>query len=295
MSKSFAKEFVQLSAVGLSTLLKQSAKIIETAADVVDWPKFEVVHNPSSTVLTFNLGDLDASEFEVTHNDQAVRLNIRPFCPDYLIPNIGRFTSGHSTDKRERLSKFASAHQHLRWSTCTVDELNGFFSEWIFGVEGESGGQFPWQARAVAMLKPVVSGAILARDAGTCKLSAAWFRQQLPLDTYVTFLNSEIVDQQAFIDYLNGLPGFHIQECQENNLSPKCYEQHGHLVMQVVELLATDQKSSVVRTERRPDRDIAHNFMSKTVVSAEAVRIENRLEITVKHASKEFVRLKVQD
>jgi hypothetical protein len=116
----------------------------------------------------------------------------------------------------------------------------------------------------------------------------------MSLDAYLTLIVNECVDPQPLMVYLNSLPGFNIEEAQQNNLSPKCYEQHGYLTMQIYDLLAVDQKSGVVRTERRPDRDIARNFMSKTIVSAEAVRIDNRLEITVKHASKEFMRLKVQ-
>lgn len=310
MSNSFEKEFVQLSGVGISSLLKQSAagistilkgtaKIIETvaetAADLADWPEFELVQYPDSTVLKFDLKDLDPSEYEVNYNSQFVRLNIRPYCQDYLIPNITRFFSysGYSVDKRAKLSKFAKAHQHLRWSTCTAEELQTFFSEWIFGIEGESGGQFPWQSRAMVMLKPLIAGAIRMRDAD-CIISAAWFKQHLPLDGYLTLIDNPFIDKQALMTYLDALPAFHIQEAKENNLSPKCYENHGHLTMQFSDLLATDQKSGVVRTERRPDRDITRNFMSKTIVSAEAVRVENRLEITVKHASKEFVRLKVQ-
>ena len=42
MSHSFFKEALQLSAVGISKLLKRSANIIETAADVADWPEVKV-------------------------------------------------------------------------------------------------------------------------------------------------------------------------------------------------------------------------------------------------------------
>lgn len=306
MSDSFGKEFVQLSAlgvsallkqsaIGISTLLKESAKVIETAADVVDWPQLEVITYPDSTVLSFDLKDLDPSEYEVNYNCQTIRLNIRPYCQDYLIPNVTRFfsCSGYSTDKRVKLAKFAKAHQHLRWSTCSADELHAFFSDWVFRVEGQGDGQF-WQSRAMVMLKPLISGAISMRDAGAWVLSAAWFKDHMKLDAYLTLIDNEYVDQQALMAYLDALPAFHIEEAQENNLSPKCYENHGYMTMQVFDLLETDQKSGVVRTERRPDRDITRNFFSKTIVSAEAVRVENRLEITVKHASKEFVRLKVQ-
>ncbi|WP_274644102.1 hypothetical protein [Pseudomonas serbica] len=306
MSNSFAKEFVQLMAVGTSTLLKQSAsgistilkesaKVIEKAADVADWPQFEVSSSPDSTVLTFDLKDLDSSEFEVSYNEQSVRLNIRPYCEDYLIPNVTRFFSRprYSTAEQLKLAKFAKSHQHVRWSTCTADELTDFFTGWVFRAEGQGDGQF-WQSRAMVMLKPLIAGAISMRDAGACVLSAAWFKDHMPLDAYLTLIDNEYVDQQALMAYLDALPAFYIQEAQENNLSPKCYENHGYMTMQVFDLLETDQKSGVVRTDRRPDRDIARNFISKTIVSAEAVRVENRLEITVKHASKEFVRLKVQ-
>jgi hypothetical protein len=143
------------------------------------------------------------------------------------------------------------------------------------------------------MLKPLIAGAIRMRDADF-KISAALFKQHLPLDGYLTLLDNPFIDKQALMIYLDSLPAFHVEDYKTNNLSQRCYEQHGHLVMQIRELLATDQKSGIVRTERRPDRDITRNFLSKTIVSAEAVRVENRLEITVKHASKEFVRLNVQ-
>lgn len=307
MSNSFSKNFVQLSsvglsmlikqsAVGISTLLKDSAKVIETAANVVDWAQFEITAHQDSTVLTYDLKDLDPSEYEVNYNGQYVRLNIRPYCQDYLIPNMTRFFSysGYSADKRVRLEKFAKAHQHLRWDTCTVDELNAFCSDWIFGVEGESGGDYPWQSRAMAMLKPILSGVIQARDSGACTLTADLVKGYFNLDSYLSMIGNEHTDQSSLMAYLHGLPGFHIEDYQAGSLSPRAYEVHGHLTMQLLELFATDQKSSVVRKDRRPDRDITRNFMSKTIVSAEAVRVDNRLEITVKHASKEFVRLKIK-
>jgi hypothetical protein len=307
MNDSFAKEFVQLSslgvsalvkqsAIGISTLLRESAKVIEAAADVTDWPQFEVTAYPDSTVLTFDLKGLDPSEYEIHYNSQTIRLNIRPYCQDYLIPNVTRFfsCSGYSGDKRVKLAKFAKAHQHLRWSTCTVDELHSFFSDWIVGVQGDSDGQYPWQSRALAMLKPVYSGSILGRDAGVSTMSAASLRAHFNLDIYLAMIDSEFVDQEALMTYLNALPGFHLEDAKTNNLSQKCYEHHGHLAMQLHELLAIDPKSTVVRSERLPDRDVARNFMSKSIASAEAVKIENHLEITVRHPTKEFVRLKVQ-
>ncbi len=165
MGNSFAKELVQLSAARLSKLLKESAKIIETVANVTDSEQFGVIESADSCVLTFNLKDLDPSEFEVSYNSQSVRLHIKPYCQDYLIPNIDRFSSfsALSTERRDKLANFAQVHQHVRWSTCTAEELHAFFSNWDFGVEGESGGQYPWQARAMAMLKPLIATAIRSR------------------------------------------------------------------------------------------------------------------------------------
>jgi hypothetical protein len=294
MSNSFFKEALQLSAVGISKLLKSSAKVIETAADVVDWPEVKVIQRGDSTVLVYDLLDLDPSEFQVSHNAQSIHLSIRPFCQDYLIPNIASLSrfSGLSPKKLGKLSSFANAHQNLRWSTCTADELRSFFSDWIFNVEGERDGQM-WQSRAMVMLRPLISGGIRMRDAGACTLSAAWLKANMQLDSYISLIYDDYFEHSELMTYLENLPAFHVEEAKAGNTSPKCYEQHGHMTMQFLDLLPTDHKSGFVHTVRRPDRDIAHN-LSRPIISAEAVQVENRLEITVKHPSKEFVRVNVK-
>ena len=293
MSHSFFKEALQLSAVGISKLLKRSANIIETAADVADWPEVKVTQQGDSTILVYDRLDLDHSEFKVSHNAQSIHLNLRPICQDYLIPNIASFSS-RSPKKPEKVARFVAAHQHVRWSTCTADELHRFFSDWLIDPEEDPSNQM-WQARAVRMLKPLNDRAIRQRDAGRCTLTAAWFSVHLDLDQYLAMMDNEFADQESVMAYINDIPGFHIGDFKAGPISPKCYESHGYLTMQVVDLLKIEKKSGTVHMVRKPDRDIAYNFSQKSILSVEAAMVGNSLKITVKHPSKEFVQVSVQD
>jgi hypothetical protein len=294
MNNSFFKEALQLSAVGVSKILKRSAKVIETAADVADWPEVKVINQGDSTLLVYDRLDLDPSEIKVSHNGQSIHLNIRPFCQDYLIPNIARFSSW-SPKKPEKNASFVAAHQHVRWSTCTADELHRFFSDWLVDPEDEPGKQM-WETRAMRMLKPLIGQAICQRDAGRCTLTAAWFKGSLDLDSYLmTMMDSEFADQPLLMGYINEIPGFHISDFQAGSISKKCYEAHGYLTMQVVEMLPTEKRSGAVHMLRMPDRDIAYNFSIKSILSVEAAMVGKALEIRVKHPSKDFVPVTVKD
>lgn len=293
MSNTIIKEALQLSAVGISKLLKKSAKVIETMADVADWPEVKVIEEGDSTVLVFDGLDLDPSEFKVSHNGQSIHLNLRPICQDYLIPNIASFSS-RSPKKPEKIASFVAAHQHVRWSTCTADELHRFFSDWLIYPMEEPGNQM-WQTRAVRMLKPLIGRAIRQRDAGRCTLTSAWFKVHLDLDPYLDMMKNEFTDQESLMAYINDIPGFHISDFQAGSISPKCYESHGYLTMQVVDLLKIEKKSGTVHMVRKPDRDIAYNFSQKSILSVEAAMVGKSLKITVKHPSKEFVQVSVQD
>lgn len=265
--------------------LKKSAKVIETAADVVEWPEIELTRYPDSTVLVFDLKDLDTSELELSHNDHLVKLEIRPDCPDYLIPSLSRLPH-HGP---EHLA-FWNKHRHTRWSTCTVKELHSFFHDWLFVKDADFGNGM-WKARILDMVRAILPQVISMRDEGKCTLTAALFRKHLLLDSYVSLLKEENWNQPLLVDYLNSLPEFSMEDAQTGNISPKAYEQHDFLTSQVSDALAVDQVDRHDGQVRRPERSIECP-LTNLILSAEATLVGSRLEITVKHHSKEFVRLK---
>lgn len=265
--------------------LKKSIKVAAPDVDVVDWPVVDITRHVETTVLVYDLpAGIDSAEFEVSHNLRSILLRIRPLCHDYLIPNIDAFSRKNPEQVNDR-SRFAHKHQELRWSTCTADELSGFFSDWLLEVLSPLTGQ-PWHARSLMMVKPLIYAAIRMRDAGVCTLTAAWFKAHMQLDVYLTLIDNEFVDQAELLSYLSDLPCTHASEIKEHRISPTCVEcrkLHEFQSMLVLWSFMDEKASGCDCMVRRPDRDVIYHSPIKKIVWAEAVKVGSRLEISVKH------------
>lgn len=269
----------------LLKILKKSTKVSEPVGDVVDWPGVDITRHVDTTVLVYDLpAGIDPAEFEVSHNLRSILLRIRPLCHDYLIPNIDAFSRKNPEQVNDR-SRFAHKHQELRWSTCTADELSGFFSDWLLEVLSPLTGQ-PWHARSLMMVKPLIYAAIRMRDAGVCTLTAAWFKAHMQLDVYLTLIDNEFVDQAELLSYLSDLPCTHASDAKEHRISQTCVEcrkLHAFQSMLVLWSFMDEKASGCDCTVRRPDRDVIYHSPRKKIVWAEAVKVGSRLEISVKH------------
>lgn len=281
------KNFAILSSAAIANGLKKAATGIESIIGTKDFGGLDVSHLPDATSIRFNASGLTDSELEVSHDYEVVRLRVRPYNMGYLIPDESCLVRADT----ERLRKFVQKHGSLRWSTCTAKELHQFFAEWLLDVDAYVG-DCTWQNRALNMLAPLVPGVIRMRDEDGEKAQKHLWKL-LSLDSYVALIGDKNFDQVQIRGYLSTLPGFSFDDAEANCLSPKCYEQHGFLVMQVSHLLSKSEGNYEERSFKLHPKEFTHRA-SRPITSVEAHRVGDCLRIRLNHPAKEFVPVKIE-
>ena len=111
----------------------------------------------------------------------------------------------------------------------------------IVSLMPDSGGDDMWKNRASALLAAVLQTLVYLRDTGEINLDVGVIRDSLPLDRICDFTQREDLPEIAITllnKYLLELPGFNLDEALAGNISAKCYEQHGYLIMQLTGVLS---------------------------------------------------------
>lgn len=111
----------------------------------------------------------------------------------------------------------------------------------IVSLMPDSGGDDMWKNRASALLAAVLQTLVYLRDSGELNMDVGTIRDSMPLDVIFDFTQREDLPEIAITllnKYLLELPGFNMEEAMGGNISPKCYEQHGYLIMQLTGVLS---------------------------------------------------------
>jgi len=281
------KNYALLSSVAIAKSLKKAAHGIESIIGTQDFGGLDVSHLPDATSIRFNASGLADRELEVSHDFEVVRLRVRPYNSGYLIPDETCLYRGET----DRLRTFVKKYGDLRWSTCSARELHQFFADWLLGVD-EHVGDCIWQRRALNMLAPLIPGVVRMRDEHGEKVQKSLSRLMI-LDSYVALIGDEKFDQVQIKGYLSDLPGFSFGDAEANNLSPKCYEQHGFLTMQFSHLLRNFDGDHEERSFKLHPKEFSHRA-SRPITSVEAHRVGDCLRIRLQHPAKEFVSIKIE-
>lgn len=281
------KDYALLSSAAIAKGLKKAAHGIESIIGTQDLGGLDISNLPDATCIRFNASGLTGSELEVSHDYEVVRVRVRPYNSDYLIPDetwLGRADT-------DRLRKFVKKHGDLRWSTCTVRELHQFFAEWLLGVD-EHVGDCTWQSRALNMIAPLIPGVIRMRDEHGEKAKKL-LSKLINLDSYVSLIGDKNFDQVQINRYLSDLPGFSFDDAEVNSVSPKCYEHHGFLTMQIYELLSNSEGNHEERSFKLHPKEFTHRA-SRPITGIEAHRVGDCLRIKLLHPAKGFVPVKIE-
>ncbi len=111
----------------------------------------------------------------------------------------------------------------------------------IVSLMRDSGGDDMWKGRASALLAAVLQTLVYLRDTGEIDLDIGKIREYLPLDKVVELTQRTDLPEVAnglLKKYLLDLPGFQLADAIQGDISPKCYEQHGFLTMQLTEVMS---------------------------------------------------------
>lgn len=111
----------------------------------------------------------------------------------------------------------------------------------IVSLMRDSGGDDMWKGRASALLMAVLHVLCYLRDSGEINLDIGKIREYLPLDRVLELTQRDDIPEYALNQlkkYLFDLPGFTEEDALSGSISPKCYEQHGYLTMQLTEVMS---------------------------------------------------------
>lgn len=120
----------------------------------------------------------------------------------------------------------------------TADNLNSL----IVGLMREAGGDGAmWKGRARTMLKGLLSALCYKRDKYGMLLDINVIRDFFPLDKIISLSRDPELRSSArdpLRKYLLDLPGFTEDSAVVGDISPKAYEQHNYLTMQLTEVMS---------------------------------------------------------
>jgi intracellular multiplication protein IcmO len=111
----------------------------------------------------------------------------------------------------------------------------------IVSLMRDGGGDDMWKGRASALLAATLQTLVYLRDTGEINMDVGKIRESLPLDRVLEFTQRDDLPDRAITllkKYLLDLPGYNEEDAIQGQLSPKCYEQHGYLTMQLTEVLS---------------------------------------------------------
>lgn len=111
----------------------------------------------------------------------------------------------------------------------------------IVSLMADGGGDDMWKGRASALLGALLETLTYLRDRGDINLDVDLIRSYMPLDKVVELAQRDDINQIDYPllgKYLSELPGYSEQDALDGDLSPKCYEQHGYLIMQLSQVLS---------------------------------------------------------
>lgn len=111
----------------------------------------------------------------------------------------------------------------------------------VVSLMRDSGGDDMWKGRASALLAATLQTLVYLRDNQGLNISVGVLREYLPLDRTLELTQRTDIPEHSIgllKKYLLDLPGYNEADALAGDISPKCYEQHGFLTMQLTEVLS---------------------------------------------------------
>lgn len=151
---------------------------------------------------------------------------------DFLVVN---FLTGSSGEKRKPFERISNTM--ALFSNGDAEQIRSL----LVGLMREAGGDGAmWKGRASIMLKGILNALVYLRDEASLNLDITQLQDVMPLDEVVNLSFRRDIPKQAteaLKNYLAQIPGYTEEDALKRQIAPKCYEQHGFLIMQLTELM----------------------------------------------------------
>jgi intracellular multiplication protein IcmO len=148
---------------------------------------------------------------------------------------INYLTGSKSGDAEDDGTRLSNTNNPFAYGP--AEQLRSLIVSLMRGGDGDD----MWKGRASALLAAVLQTLVYLRDIGEVNMDVGLIRDCMPLDRVLEFTQREDLPDRAITllkKYLLDLPGYNEEDAIQGNLSPKCYEQHGYLTMQLTEVLS---------------------------------------------------------
>ncbi|AYG47942.1 hypothetical protein DV532_27055 (plasmid) [Pseudomonas sp. Leaf58] len=255
--------------------------------------RFAVHALGNTTRLKIPLGDVDPSELSVRHDGTRVLFSVEAFSKGFLIENLRLYLQGIRPELREEQAQELA---HLRWSSCSANDLNVWVKAWLGSSnEGAEEGDL-WSSRAMTMAKPLHAALVELRDKGELELNITSYRKFLTLDGYVALSHNQILSEHAremLRTWLMSLPGFNEDDALNGSMSRYAHEHYGYLSMQLTCLLTESANMGKARSYRMGNADIEY-ASAKVIRDITAVLSDGVLTIELVHAEPGFRAVPIQ-
>lgn len=210
---------------------------IETrlSASMLAYNGFNQEGSPTTT-LTFDVKPYDASELLVFTENKRLIVAANPYHADAVLsgPNLALNLDISEEDVEALFQRIG----YYRYSTLTIAQFEDFRDSVILkNLPLLNGNGNAIRSPASQMLTALVKALIDRRDRYAEKLTADTIFESLQLDRYAKIAHDDLTSvssRERMMAYLSSAPGYSEEDYSVGILSPKVYEYHGHLVMQIM-------------------------------------------------------------
>lgn len=244
-------------------------------ASMLAYKGFNSEGSPTTT-LTFDVKPYDASELLVLTENKRLIVAANPYHEDAVLS--GQNLALNLDICEEDIELLFQRIGHYRYSTLTIAQFEDFRDSVILkNLPLLNGNGNAIRSPASLMLTALVKALIDRRDRYAEKLTADTIFESLQLDRYAKIAHDDqtpVSSRERMMTYLNSAPGYCEEDYRAGSLSPKIYEYHGHLVMQIMHIRTALTHSSdfpekiLNRTEMPPREKFIYEIGAYKIVSA---------------------------
>ena len=189
-----------------------------------------------TTTLTFDVKPYHASEVQVLTENKRLIVEVKPYHADAVLsdPSLA-FDLELDEDEVEVLLQ---RYGHYRYSTMTLAQFVDIRDHIILkNTPNFNGNGNEIKSPISHFLTSLVKALIERRDLHGEKLTAAMIVESMHLDRYAKIAHDDKTPESSrerMMAYLVSSPGYNEEDYISGSLSPKIYEHHGFLLMEIM-------------------------------------------------------------
>jgi hypothetical protein len=189
-----------------------------------------------TTTLTFDVKPYHASEVQVLTENKRLIVEVKPYHTDAVLsgPNLALDLELDEDEVEVLLQRYG----HYRYSTLTLAQFVDIRDHVILkNTPNFNGNGNEIRSPASHFLTSLVKALIERRDLHGESLTAAMIFESMYLDQYAKIAHDDRTPESSrerMMAYLVSSPGYNEEDYISGSLSPKIYEYHGFLVMDIM-------------------------------------------------------------